>query len=284
MLEFDISVVTLTHPANEPDYTDIQVDLLGGRASCSPGEVHFPYGDWGVPLDPVLDAAGKIDQAQSCQALYAFEGNYLHVWPLEDPRAVKRFPNWKKGDTGKYCGSAAYTRWGVDGTISWSTTDDGTQTGQSVFLTIGPKGLIFQAPWGRLVFDKMGFRVITAGGARFDLGSIIGLPTPLDKLQSFAGIQAQMVDVQGSMVSLGAASPNSQAAALAPPLLLYLTALAKAANQLEAAVDAISKTPATTGSAPAANPAVVTFLTQAKAALAAVLTPPVTISSKTSVT
>jgi hypothetical protein len=269
-LKFDISVITYTGPnADDPSFTDVQIEAGGAVQPGSAGtgskadELHFPYGVWGVPPDPVRDAQGRLDKSQSCQVLYAFEGDYLHVWPLEDPRRVKEFPNWKKGEAGQYGPAQNVTRLAADGSISQATTTDGTSAGDAVFARTAPNGFTWQGPWGRMTFDPTGFHVLCASGARFDLGEVHGLPAPLDALSTYATIQAQMVALESSVTSLGPDTGNSQSAALAPPLTIYLAALAKAVSDLAIATKALASTPAATGVAPYATVALAALIDQA---------------------
>lgn len=91
-----------------------------------------------------------------------------------------------------------------DNSITMYTTDDGKPTGHGVYLKLSSTALEFYAPWGRLVFDASGFHVVTASGARMDLGGIGGIPGPLSTLASYATLSAATVKCAGSIVMLGA--------------------------------------------------------------------------------
>lgn len=88
-------------------FLTVQPDLYGEEKSGgSGGIVQHPYGFLGRPADP--------DEEGACQALYAYEGDEMHVLPTQDARVIKKLPELKKG------GSIQYGRTGtfdvIDGT------------------------------------------------------------------------------------------------------------------------------------------------------------------------
>ena len=102
-LELDIGVITATSITD--GFVTAQLDMNGTDANCSSDlEVHYPYGLYGRPLDPVVDPLTNIDYNAAGQALLAFEGSTIHVWPQEDIRMIPAIPTPEKGGSIQYGG------------------------------------------------------------------------------------------------------------------------------------------------------------------------------------
>lgn len=105
-----------------------------------------------------------------------------------------------------------------NGAIVLHTTADNTAEGASVYLRLDPTKFEIRAPWGKIVFDVSGLHMVTASGARFDLGAI-NIPglsdlLPAEVLASFTTyctISAGKVQLDAGAVLLGAGDVHDPA-------------------------------------------------------------------------
>jgi len=72
-----------------------QVVLHGAGASCTPGLAYSPFGFKGRPRSGVTDKDGNYTDGAA--ALYYYEGNTLHVIPLDDGRRSTKLPQLDEG-------------------------------------------------------------------------------------------------------------------------------------------------------------------------------------------
>lgn len=251
---FDMGHVLYSEVSEEDGYHENQVSMTGGGGT-STGAVHFPYGVFARAPDP--DKAGEeVDPAGATTALYWHDSNDLHMMPLEDSRAVDKLPLLKKGETIVYAQAGQFIRLHESGTISFATsTKGGALEGEPVTFQIKSTGLYFTAPWGRLIFDRTGFHVVTTAGARIDLSPMTGVPL-LEQVGTAAIIKAGTVLIDSPLASIGPSLPGlgpPDNTVKATPLQAYLTALNTQVTQLMAAVNAIAAgltaTPTTAGAA-----------------------------------
>lgn len=253
---FDMGHVLYSEVSEEDGYHENQVSMTGGGGT-STGAVHFPYGVFARAPDP--DKAGdEVDPAGATTALYWHDSNDLHMMPLEDSRAVDKLPLLKKGETIVYAQAGQFIRLHESGTISFATsTKGGAIEGEPVTFQIKSTGLYFTAPWGRLIFDRTGFHVVTTAGARIDLGPMVGAPG-LDAVGTAAMIKAGTVTIDAPMVSVGTLAGIPDNTVKATPLQLHLAALNAQVATLTAAVNAITagllSTPTAASAATAADP------------------------------
>lgn len=203
-------------------FIQCQPDAYGGQGG-DPIEVLLPQGIWSRPLDPDTDQDGNISAA--CPMLVFSEGGKRFAIPLTDARSVKKLPSLRKGESMQHGPAANAVRCHEDGTVSISTTADGTPSGQTIYGRIGPKGHHFVGPWGTLKFDANGFHIFTASGARIDMGGIAGVPAPLNSLGAYLRVMAPMVQVIGSAIALGPTAGVADAAAKTGPIVAVLNAL-----------------------------------------------------------
>lgn len=246
---FDMGHVLYSEVSEADGYHEMQVSMTGGGGT-SAGAVHFPYGVFARAPDP-SKAGDEVDPAGATVALYWRDGNELHAMPLEDSRDVDRLPLLKKGETILYAHAGQFIRLHETGTISFATsTKGGALEGDPVTFQIKSTGLYFTAPWGRLIFDRTGFHVVTTAGARIDLGPMVGAPG-LDAVGTAAVLKAGSVMIDSPLASIGPIGVLPDNAVKATPLQAYLTALNTQVTQLASAVSAIvaglTATPATAG-------------------------------------
>lgn len=126
----------------------------------------------------------------------------------KDVRGQQLYANLRPGEAVMYAGGAdgesqARVACKDDGSTTIYTTDTNTNAGRGVYLAVTSTELRFEAPWGRIVFDSSGFRVVHYSGARLDLGGIGGLEAPLDTLASYANLSAAMVKIEGPSITVG---------------------------------------------------------------------------------
>lgn len=225
---------------DEDDVLRAQPDALGDNPQVEAYELHSPFGSLARPFDSAVDPDGKPTEGQMCNLLTATEdGGEQHAWLAGDPRIIARLPLLKHGERIEYGSAGQFTRYHADGGISHFTTDDGTPDGRSVYSQVRPDGFRWVGPWGKLVFDATGFHVLTAGGARIDLGSIGGLPAPLDALTSYAKITAAIIQQEFTVAAEGSVAGIPEPIAKATSTLAALTAIQAALTAIGASLTAL---------------------------------------------
>jgi hypothetical protein len=211
-------------------------ETFGTNSSLGAIELSHPYGFASRPVDK--DAEGG-----ACGAYYAVDGAQGYAWLANDGRIQNKLPEILEGESFQYGPTGNFVRCHKDGRVSMFTTDDATINGRTVALTVGPDGLVFNAPWGNLKFDATGFHVLHSSGARIDLGACGGLPAPLDALSSYATISAALTHVEGAATNLGASSPSAEPAAKATQTVIALQSLSTALLAAGTALTAIGAVP-----------------------------------------
>jgi hypothetical protein len=211
-------------------------ETFGPSSSLGAMELSHPYGFASRPVDK--DAEGG-----ACGAFYFVEGAQGYAWLANDGRIQAKLPEILEGESFQYGVTGNFVRCHKDGRISLFTTDDATVDGRTVALTIGPTGLVFNAPWGNLKFDATGFHVLHSSGARLDLGACGGLPAPLDGLSSYATISAALLHLEGAATTVGASSPTAEPAAKSTQTLVALQSLSTALIAAGAALAALAGIP-----------------------------------------
>lgn len=233
---WDLGMVALSE-YDADGWLGVSYDAYGEQNSgIHPAELHSPHGFYSRPLDPDTDGAGN--PTIGCNVWWSWEGNDAHAMLGSDPRLVANLPPLLKGEAIFYGPKANFARCHADGSISMLTTDDGTVTGQSIFCKVSPDGFAWVAPWGKMTFDATGFHVITVSGASLHMGGL-SCPAPLSALSSYAKLSAQMVQVEGSAVSMGATAGAPEPIAKATATNLALDALSAALSAVNAALIAI---------------------------------------------
>lgn len=163
------------------------------------------------------------------------------------------------GETTVYApGSQACTLYKRDGSVTHFTTDNQTENGKSIFARVAKTGFDWLCPWAKMSLDEKGYHMLHASGARIDMGGISGMPAPLSQMSSYAKISAKMMHIEASVISLGTTAGVSEPVAKATTLLALLSSLQAEHTAMMNLVTAIAATPAAPGSAPVANPLVVT--------------------------
>jgi len=213
---------------DKDSFLAIMPEVYGPGSSLGAIEVSHQYGFASRPVD--MDSEGG-----ACGAYYGTQGAQGFAWLANDGRIQAKLPEIKAGESFQYGATGNFVRCHQDGRISLFTTDNATVDGRTIALTIGPDGLVFNAPWGNLKFDATGFHVLHSSGARIDLGagSSTLLPPPLDKLSSYATISAAMSSVESSVVSTGSSKGVATPVARSDALLVALQAIAGALQAMQ---------------------------------------------------
>lgn len=219
-------------------FIGIQFDAFGEEKSGMPAvEAHHPFGFMSRPVDPDVDADGA--PKFGCNVLVGWDGDEAHAWVLADPRSRLVLPTLLRGESIQYGAAGNFVRCHLDGRVSVFTTDDGTTTGKTVAFQVKPDGFLMNAPWGKLTFDATGFHVLHVSGARFDLGAIGGLPTPLDAISTYIGMQAGIFKGEFTAAGFGPDTGAPEPAAKALALLTFLGTITGALTSIEAALGAL---------------------------------------------
>jgi hypothetical protein len=174
-------------------------DVAGEQATSQGAELWSPSGFASRPAAPT---PGQ----EAAQALVMKTGSRDVCLGFRDVRAQQIYGNLEAGEACIYASSGqARVLCKADGSIVAYTTEDNTDTGRGVFMRLGPDGLRFEAPWGRITWDATGFHVIDHSGARFDMGGIGGIPSlgPLS-ISSYCTMSASLCHVDGESTLLGA--------------------------------------------------------------------------------
>lgn len=202
-----------------------------GEQGGPPLPILGPLGFISVPLEPEMDSQSNTEPvaAKSCVALRLTQGSRGYSLPLYDPREIAFIPNLVAGDRIWHGAKGTFVRHMADGTIATATTtaggppkEDNGDAAQAVVSMVAPDGHTDFGPWGRQVFDQMSWRMTHAGGARVAFGAISGLPGPMGGSQSFARIEAKIIELNGQAVSIGPGGSPHQPVAWAMPLVTIL--------------------------------------------------------------
>ncbi len=278
--EWDIANVHGTS-VDTDGYQSTQHDADGeDQAGAPPNQSHHLFGSWGRAPDAVVEPStgggtGQPDPSKSAGVLVAMEGGVGHSWDLEHPPTIAILPTPLGGEHVTYSSAGNFTRHFNDGRICRSTTDAGGHGGRTISDWVTPTAFTRDAPWGREGFDATGWRVNHVGGARLTLGFISGLPAPFGgKGQSYVRAQADMVEINGSAITIGPTGAIGQPVAQALPLSAILTSIGAALTALQTAVGGAGP------GGPAAAAASLPFVTAAMTQIAAALT---TISTQTAI-
>ena len=146
---------------------------------------------------PVLFVPDDPTDAGQCQGLTMLVGGQPLCIATRDTRAVGAMPALAKGDAAFVCPTG---RVGLlakkDGTIGLLQRGEGNNPDSS--LLFEPDGaLVITTPYGSLVLDADGFRVILPGGEAFGIGSNV------------MTVSATMINLAGATVALGAGATQS---------------------------------------------------------------------------
>lgn len=195
-------------PAMFTGYSDgfltVQVLGAGAGSTTEATQVSHTFGFVSRPRDPDVDASGNVNAGST--VVYAWEGARQVAWFDDDPRVTPRLPRLVKGSSLQYAilpdGQLSYIRLsGSDGSLDVYVP--GQATGSYISLT-DAGGLDINTPYGRIQLGPSGYHV-KAGGARFSMNQMAGLPlpAPFDQLSSRATISAAFVNIDAICPTVG---------------------------------------------------------------------------------
>lgn len=270
MPRMEADVVNVATTTIDADGFELSQHDADGEQGSLPFEAHHPFGVWGRPFDGVTGTDGQVDASQSGDQLIFYIGGIGHALKLGDPRVIPNVPAPAPGETVLYGSAGCFGRFHVDGSVSIATTDSGGDSGgQTVAQRVTPSSFERYAPWGRETFDAMSYRVAHAGGSKLTLGYVSG-PGPLQGGQSYARVQAQIVEINGSMVSIGPSGVPAQPVVQAQPLQTILTSISTALLAIQTGVAGIPSGGSAAASAMA--PAIAAAVAQIATALEIIAT------------
>lgn len=274
-LTFHLDVIRLSL-YDDDGFLGYQIDADGDRvdgapqleAQVAPFEAVHPYGFLSRIPAPDVDSGGQV--IAGCLGLTGWEGARAYCLALHDSRVVPALARVKDGESVQYGPKNNFIRCHDDGRISTMCTDDGTENGQSIQAEHAPTGWTWSAPWGVQRNDASGFYYRHASGARLELGSIGGIPAPLDAAKSYCKVEAAIVTIRGTAVKLGtgtfdAAAKATQTLAVDSAQQSSIAALQATVLALSGAVSALTAILTNAAAAPAAAAAVAAVATSASA-------------------
>jgi hypothetical protein len=234
-----------------------------------------PLGFISMPLDPVMSQDGiEPDPAQSASAFRVTQGSRGFSFPLQDPREIALVPKPNPGERLWHSAFGSFIRQHNDGAVSIATTDAGGSPkdgdgnpAQMVANRTTPTSFERFGPWGRELFDAMSWRMNHAGGAKVAFGAIGGLPGPLSSVKCFARFEADMIEINGKIVSIGPGSGPHYPVVWAEPLLVILQAIADTFEEFAVAVGTITSASPGAGAASTMAPIIAALQTQIGSAL-----------------
>lgn len=229
-LEWDIQTVIGSH-VDEDGFLELQLDDLGDEGG-PPVPVQYIHGLWACPLDAEVDPdSGQPIPAKASAAFSIYEGGERHCVPLSDPRTIGQLPLGKPGEAILHNDYGCYVRLHENGAISAATTTDGgAPSGQAVTQWVQPTYFARSAPWGQERFDQHAYRIRHVGGARLTLGYAGGL---VPGQGSTFRAQADMVEINGSSVSIGPSGVPAGPVVAAQQFQTVLTAVGVALTAVQ---------------------------------------------------
>ena len=123
---------------------------------------------WGVA--PVVYVPDDPDDTGACQSLTTMIGGSPVCLGTRDLRAVKAIPALAKGDAAFVCPTGRVLLAGR--TAPWASCSEARATTLTAVSCSSLTGaFVATCPWGQIVFDADGFRVIGPNGESFGLGA-----------------------------------------------------------------------------------------------------------------
>jgi hypothetical protein len=248
------------------------IDPTTGAISCQVGNATDSTADqdaaelWGPPGYYGVPSPATPGQS-STQAWVLRMSDYGLVVGTRDSRDALVFGNLKPGDRCVAGGFPSQSRLYVrfDGSVTRSTRDDNTASGNDVFDRVSPEGYRFYSPYGGFWQDATGFHIRTWQGGKVDLAGAT-MPTPLPS-GSTLSISADLVRIKSALLQLGRDVGLSGGVVLAQQrqavdgvLVAALTAIAASLTDIAAQLTSLGK--------PASSvPATVTVVASAATAL-----------------
>jgi hypothetical protein len=202
-----VDLVGLPQTANSPNTPNAATGAITvAIGNASTGEVYSSDavlwnapGIVSVPSTPNA-ATGNLDAAQGIVLRLRDQD---HIFATRDLRTSLQAGNVGPGETCVYSPDGnCQSLYKADGSITHQTTDS---SGNNVSCGISPtKVNICSSPFGNAWMDATGFHIITASGARFDLGGVNIPGLSALGLTSYCTISAGNFNANCTFIGLGA--------------------------------------------------------------------------------
>jgi hypothetical protein len=199
-----------------------------------------------VKIDPTTDAIPEdgayVVVAIPARRMMVPGGGVILKVVKRDPKWI---PNRQPGEKLIYGPGNTLIRMRDDGSIFLFTRagepsdDEATEERrQTVFARLHPGGFEVDHPSIRVKMDGTGFHATHSSGASVDLGSIGGLPSPLDALSSYVALRADILRLEGAAIAAGPTAGVGDPAAKSTAVLAFFTALEVAVVEIGVALSA----------------------------------------------
>lgn len=242
---------------DKDSFIGVMPETFGPNSSVGAIELFHTYGFASRPVD--------MDQSGACGLMSDTDGPTGYSFLLNDGRIQSKLPEIKPGESFQYGPTGNFFRAHVDGSLSMFTTDMGPKQ-QSVYFQVKPNAFRQVSPWGSIQFDGNGYHLKHVSQARIDLGAIAGLPPPLNALSSYVTLSAALINIEGTMVSLGANTGLHEPVAKGNTTYALFQALSAVLSALALPAAFISASP---GSPCVPDPALLAAIATAESAIAA---------------
>jgi len=200
---------------------------LGENPGLGPAELHHQFGFVSRPRDPDRDEQGEVKEGKACNLWFGTEGNATHAELAYDPRFVETFKHLKKGGSMRYAAPGSFEVFdGDDGT---NTLYVPTPDNKAHVVTTGVDGN--QDPYIGIVHSTgmamtMLHKSLTLKNAAGDA---------YIEVNDSGNVLNGAVKIMGSLICGDPVS--AQPAAVAFPIVSYLTALEALLLALATALD-----------------------------------------------
>ena len=179
--------------------------------------------------------------------------------PNPDPKWI---PNRKAGEKMLFGPNDSFIRFKDDGTIFLFVKDGPGDGAKPIYVKLHAKGFEVRHPHGRMRSDDLGFEMAHSSGATVSGGAVSGLPAPLDALSSFLNLEAAIVKIKATAMTIGGSSGQDNILKAVPTF--------GAISSMQAAMVSMQAALALVGTALSAITAIGVNATAAPAAAAAV--------------
>lgn len=196
--------------------------ILAQTGDVITGDVEGTDGEWmqhvGLASRPPKSRPGQA----AAQACTFNRSDRRVVFASRDLRSAGIYGLLGDGETALYAAGAEGTSTGrilikSDGSITNYCTADNTSEGAGVYTRLAPDGYSVVTPYGIVEVKQETMTLRHAGGAMILMGVVSGLPDPLGGSKSFIRLQADIIEVSGASVKLGAGEAHLPAAVQPSP-------------------------------------------------------------------
>lgn len=187
-------------------------DPLTGDTESSYAQLYQQVGFCSLPPN-------SVPGQPSAEVLTLIDGsNRQIVFGTRHVNSQALYANMNPGDSIMY-GSGpdgnTKTRIKANGTTQTCSMQTVDSDNKDVQFMVSPVGLSFYFSWGKFIIDSTGMHYTHATGAQFHVGSLNAGLVPGVGFNSYARLQADLIQIPGTAVQLGK-SPTFMSPVLAP--------------------------------------------------------------------